>query len=515
VITIISKADARHDATETLVGGGPTTVIHDQTVANGETRLAGELGVNNWLAAGLILPFRLYNTSIRYLDPGGQQVQIENPFIHHHNETLTGVGDPWIYGRADMGRGGLRIGGRVGLTIPLGRTVPDPFVLGDMGLPHEHSQFGTGTIGAIAGVDVSGVVGGVHVDAGLLTIQTFYANGYGYQAGDRYGAVVGAASGLGTKQWRFRATVEGVKETAETWSGIVHTDDGNVGRVDVVAGAEATWLINDDWHVGVSIKVPAYTHIEGGQLDSLGFAGVSVGTHFHLFGEGAHTHAHDDGPTASPGDWTGLDEADASPDGSAVALVPVPGKITVFDFWATWCKPCGVVDHELAEVARRHPNDLAVRKMNASDPDSPASQKYLGSATLPHLKVFGRDGKLLWERSAPPLELTSEVEKAIAGPRVRPPVDPDAPRVQIEVNDAGFAPARVEVEHGRPATLVFTRRSKTTCATDVHFRLSDGTRIDELLPLGQAVEIPLPAQPAGDIPYSCGMNMNHGTIVVK
>ena len=512
-MTIISKADARHDATETIVGGGPSTVIHDQTIANGETRLVGELGITDWLAAGFILPVRLYDTSIRYLDPSGQQVQIENPFIHHHNETLTGVGDPWIYGRADMVLGGFRIGGRAGMTIPLGRTVPDPFVLGDMGLAHEHSQFGSGTIGAIAGVDVSRVIRGVHVDAGLLTIQTFYADGYGYKAGDRYGAVVGAASALGTKSWRFRLTVEGVKETAETWSGIVHTEDGNIGRVDVIAGAEATWLITEDWHLGVSVKVPVYTHIEGGQLDALGFAGISIGTHFHVFGKGAH--AHDDGPTVAPGDWTGLDEADASPDGRAVPLMPVLGKITVYDFWATWCKPCGVVDHELAEIARRHPDDLAVRKMNVSDSDSPAAQTYLGSATLPHLKVFGRDGRLLWERSAAPLELSGDVEKAITGPRPKLPIDPNAPRVQIEVNDDGFAPARVEVERGKPATLVFTRKSDKTCATDVHFRLPDGTKIDELLPLGQAVEISLPPQPAGDITYACGMNMDHGTIVVK
>ena len=174
-----------------------------------------------------------------------------------------------------------------------------------------------------------------------------------------------------------------------------------------------------------------YTHIEGGQLDALGFAGISIGMHVHVFGKGAH--AHDDGPTVAPGDWTGLDEADASPDGRAVPLVPVLGKITVFDFWATWCKPCGVVDHELAAIARRHPDDLAVRKIDVSDSDSPAARTHPGSATLPYLEVFGRDGKRLWARSASPLALTGDVEKAITGPRPKRPIDPSAPRVQIDV----------------------------------------------------------------------------------
>ncbi|MDB4957921.1 MAG: hypothetical protein JWO36_5490 [Myxococcales bacterium] len=516
LMTLISKADARHDATETIVGGAPSTVIHDQTIANGEARIAAELGVTHWLAAGLILPLRVYNTSIRYLDPSGQQVTIENPDLHHHNETLSGVGDPWIYARAATELGGFVLGGRFGTTIPFGRTVPDPFVLGDMGVPHEHSQFGTGTVGAVVGLDASRVIGGVHVDGALLTIQTFYANGHGYQAGDRYAAALGIASGLGTKSWRFRTTIEGVLETAETWGGVIHTEDGNVGRLDVLAGGEVTWLVNDDWHLGVSLKLPAYTHIKGGQLDALGFLGVNVGTHVHLFdGNGDRAHHHHDDASVAPGDWSDLDKLDASIDGSVVPLTPVVGKITVYDFWATWCKPCGIVDHELAEVARRYPNDVAVRKINVVDVDSPVSEKYLKDFTLPHLKVFGRDGKLLWERSAPPLALTSEVETSIIGPRTKRAIDPNAKRITIEVTEGGFVPARIEVEHGQPVTLVFLRKTEKTCATDVHFTLPDGSKIDEQLPLDVPVEIPFMEARVGEIGYACGMNMNHGTIVAK
>ena len=127
-------------------------MVHDQTISNGEARLAAELGATTWLAAGLILPVRLYTTSIRYLEPRGDTVDIENPTLHHRNETLSGLGDPWLYGRAATHLGGVMIDGRLGATVPLGRTVPDPFVLGDMGVPHEHSQFGTGTVGLLAGV---------------------------------------------------------------------------------------------------------------------------------------------------------------------------------------------------------------------------------------------------------------------------------------------------------------------------------------------------------------------------
>jgi plastocyanin domain-containing protein len=83
------------------------------------------------------------------------------------------------------------------------------------------------------------------------------------------------------------------------------------------------------------------------------------------------------------------------------------------------------------------------------------------------------------------------------------------------VTDDGYHPARIEIAHGEPITLVFTRTSAKTCATDVHVALPDGTRIDEQLPLGQAVEIPIRIAQPGEVVYTCGMNMNRGTIVVK
>ena len=361
----------------------------------------------------------MFATSIRYLDDSGRPVAIENPFVHHHNETLVGAGDPWLFARAAVRRGGFTLGARLGVAVPLGRTEPDPFRLGDVGLPHEHSQFGTGTFDPLAGVEASRALGAVRVDLFGLTVQSLYANGHGYQAGDRYAGGLGAASALGTTHWRFRTTIEAQHETAERWSGAVHSDEGNTGRTDVLAGATVTYRVTDDWYLGASLKLPVYTHVQGGQLDASTFVGLSVGTQLHLFesDDGHHHNDHDDDAPAAPADWTGLDKQDITDDGSAVPLVPVPGKITVFDFWATWCKPCGVVDRELAEIARRHPGDIAVRKVNVVDVDSPASRKYLGDATLPHLKVFGRDGALRWERSAPPRTLASEVEKLVAGER--------------------------------------------------------------------------------------------------
>ncbi|MFN0246039.1 MAG: cupredoxin domain-containing protein [Kofleriaceae bacterium] len=530
--SIASTADARHDAAEILVGGRPAFVVHDQTIRNNESRLAAELGLVDGLAVGLVLPWRVFNTSIRYLDMSGTAVEIENPFVHHKNQTLTGIGDPWLFARGARTLGGFVLGARVGMTVPLGRTEENPFALGDMGIAHEHSQFGTGTFGAVAGIEASRNVGGVRVDAALLTIQSFYENRHGFQAGDRYAGLAGAASSFGTTQWRFRATTEAIHETAETWSGVLHTDDGNIGRTDVIVGLEATWRFTERWHVGVQAKLPVYTHVVGGQLEPLGFIGVSIGTTLQAFGStpvaedehdhgddhdhGDHDHGDDHGDHAhddARADWTGLDKVAVVTDGRVVPLVPVLGKITVFDFWAAWCEPCKDLDRELARIARAHPDDLAVRAYDVVDVDSPANRTYLGTATLPHVKVYGRDGALLWEKSASPSELARAVEATLAaskGTAVAP-----TKRIAIEANDDGYVPARIEIERGTATTLVFKRTTKHTCATEVVFTMPDGTRVEKELPLDIEVEIPLRIEKPGEIRYSCGMDMFRGTIVVR
>jgi thiol-disulfide isomerase/thioredoxin len=457
-----------------------------------------------------VLPFRVFDTHIRYLDPAtGQVVQIENPTLHHRNEVLTGIADLWLLGRVAIRVPAATVSARLGTTVPLGSTVPDPFVLGAMGIPHEHTQFGTGTFEPIAGLEGYGMLRGVTLDAYALTVQSLYANDLGYKSGNRYLVGLGAASDLGAQSWRFRTTLERLSETAESWHGTVYTSEGNIGRTDVLVGFEATYRIAEDWHAALAVKIPVYTHVVGGQLDVPVYVSLTIGTHVHLWkprAEGAR------------GDWAGLDERELARGGQLVPLAPVPGRITVFDFWADWCVPCVALDRELAQVARRHPEDVAVRKIEVVDTDSPAWAAYLapGGFQLPHVKLYGRDGKLVWERSGSPAALAAAVEDAIAGPPApAAPVADDSPRVAIDVTDAGYTPARVTIPRGQRVVLVFTRRSESTCAVDVHFTLPDGTKVDRRLPLGQPVEIALKIDRAVEIPYACGMNMVHGTIVVQ
>lgn len=90
----------------------------------------------------------------------------------------------------------------------------------------------------------------------------------------------------------------------------------------------------------------------------------------------------------------------------------------------------------------------------------------------------------------------------------------DISRVPLRSPISGSLPERIQIRHGEPVTLAFRRKFENTCAVDVHLAL-DGTRIDEQLPLGKAVEIPTEIDRGGSMTNSCGMDLNHGTIEVE
>ncbi|HTM57114.1 MAG TPA: thioredoxin domain-containing protein [Candidatus Udaeobacter sp.] len=104
----------------------------------------------------------------------------------------------------------------------------------------------------------------------------------------------------------------------------------------------------------------------------------------------------------------GADVRLVSKDGSAVGPLDqlrVPGKYTVLDVYADWCGPCRVVDSKLRDLIGRR-SDLAVRKLNVVDFDSPLARQ-LGSRlrALPHVIVFTPSGRRIEFEGAEPAKL--------------------------------------------------------------------------------------------------------------
>jgi hypothetical protein len=237
-----------------------------QTLTLTEASVNGELGVARHLGIEAVVPFRHVVSRIRFLDADRQPLDRPQGDIHHRNETLAGPGDPWLMLHAGGLRGAWTLAARAGVTLPVGRTEPDPFALGDLGLPHQHIQFGTGTWDPIVGVAAGRRFGAVGFTVGGLARFVVAENAHGYQAGHRYYGEATASRRL-AGAWSGSLGLLASREQAERWGGRVRTEEGNIGRTDVLVAAGVARGFAGFGTVSLTAKVPVLARSTGAQVD--------------------------------------------------------------------------------------------------------------------------------------------------------------------------------------------------------------------------------------------------------
>ncbi len=85
--------------------------------------------------------------------------------------------------------------------------------------------------------------------------------------------------------------------------------------------------------------------------------------------------------------------------------------------------------------------------------------------------------------------------------------------VEMTVGPQGFEPSTVTVPVGTASTLVFTRTTERTCATEVVIPALDIGPVD--LPMNEAVSIEVTPTDSGTFTFACGMDMIRGSLVVQ
>jgi hypothetical protein len=257
--------------------------LHDQRLWPVELRLVGEYSLGHLFGVEIQAPFRLVHTSIEYTTLESEPYEPLDAGVHHRNETLAGVADPLLL---------LRVGGfverwwlatRAGVSVPLGRTEPNPFELGDQGLRHQHIQFGTGTVDPIGMVEASRSLDGFEVDFFAQGQLSLYENEHGYRAPLR----LSGGGSFGARlfgDFEGALGVEGYHEGAERWDGVIR-QDAALGRTEVLAAVLATQGLGRTT-LNLGLRFPLYRHIVTGDDPSGDLSSpvtLSVGV-THVFG---------------------------------------------------------------------------------------------------------------------------------------------------------------------------------------------------------------------------------------
>jgi membrane fusion protein, heavy metal efflux system len=137
----------------------------------------------------------------------------------------------------------------------------------------------------------------------------------------------------------------------------------------------------------------------------------------------------------------------------------------------------------------------------------------LGAASADQVEVLsglGADDSVVVEGS---FFLRAERDRlGLGGPVSTPSASAGGDVVRMTVTEKGFEPSQLQVRMGVPTRLIVTRMADKTCATEIVF---ESLEIRRDLPLNQPVEILFTPKAAGDIAFTCGMNMLRGTIVAK
>ena len=232
--------------------------LHDQDIWPAELRPVLEVGLTRAFAAEVHLPLRLTRTTISYRSPDGSPYTPLDPDVHHRNETLAGIGDPWVLARWNTTLAAALLSVRAGVSLPLGRTEPDPFALGAEGKRHQHMQFGTGTFDPVLGLDASRLLGGFQLAAYAQGQASLYENRHGFRAGWRglggaqlaHRLVGGLTGGLGA---------DVMYEGPERWDGEIQ-QDGNLGRTEILVGLSLVQALGAT-SLGLTARVPVWRHI--------------------------------------------------------------------------------------------------------------------------------------------------------------------------------------------------------------------------------------------------------------
>lgn len=211
---------------------------HEVSLDYARVELALQYALSESWDLSLRVPWerKTQNAAIATIEPATEpqrQDMQRNADLHHRDGTFEGIGDLQLLGRRRWGNVKLA----AGVTIPTGRTVEDPYLLGQRGIQHLHIQFGTGTFDPLLEASYTRPLNErFSTTAFLATRLPFYENDRTFQAPPEGSFGVGVSHRT-SERLSLRVEAGAYAQGYGHWNGV---RDENTGLIATSIGAGAT-----------------------------------------------------------------------------------------------------------------------------------------------------------------------------------------------------------------------------------------------------------------------------------
>lgn len=237
-----SDFEGGHASRDGTAPNGATTAVplyrHEVSLDYARVELELQYALSESWALALRVPWerKTQHASIAAVEPATTSEVAEmqrNSDIHHRDGTFQGIGDLMLLGRRHWGN--FRIA--AGFSVPTGKTVEDPYLLGEQGREHLHIQFGSGTFDPLLEASYARPLNDRFTAGGYLATRLpFYENRRTFQAPPEASAGV-SLSHRTTENLRLRVEAGADAQGYGRWNGV---RDPNTGLIATSVGAGAT-----------------------------------------------------------------------------------------------------------------------------------------------------------------------------------------------------------------------------------------------------------------------------------